>query len=111
MAISAPAVPGAAEAVRQAGRSGDVRVIGLSLPNINKPYVHDGTVQTVVLWNTANLGYLTVVAGAKLAAGSLSGGMAALEAGRLGSVQVQGSQIILGPPLMFTKANIDQFDF
>ena len=111
MAISAPAVPGAAEAVRQAGRSGDVRVIGLSLPNINKPYVHDGTVQTVVLWNTADLGYLTVAAGAKLAAGDFSAGMAALEAGRLGSVQVQGSQIILGPPLMFTKGNIDQFDF
>src|SRR5204862_4474731 len=32
MAISAPAVPGAAEAVRQAART-DVRVIGLSLPN------------------------------------------------------------------------------
>jgi len=111
MAISAPAVPGAAEAVRQAGRSGDVRVIGLSLPNINKPYVHDGTVQAVVLWNTADLGYLTVAAGAKLAAGDLRGGMATLEAGRLGSVQVQGSQIILGPPLMFTKGNIDQFDF
>ena len=63
MAISAPAVPGAAEAVRQAGRT-DVKVIGLSLPNINKPYVHDGVVQTVVLWNTRDLGYLTVHAGA-----------------------------------------------
>ena len=52
-----------------------------------------------------------VAAGAKLAAGEFSAGMAALEAGRLGSVQVQGSQIILGPPLMFTKGNIDQFDF
>ena len=51
MAISAPAVPGAAEAVRQAGRK-DIKVIGLSLPNINKPYVHGGVVQTVVLWNT-----------------------------------------------------------
>ena len=58
MAISAPAVPGAAEAVRQAGRK-DVKVIGLSLPNINKPYVHGGYVQTVVLWNTRDLGYLT----------------------------------------------------
>ena len=57
MAISAPAVPGAAEAVRQAGRK-DVNVIGLSLPNINKPYVHGGVVQTVVLWNTRDLGYL-----------------------------------------------------
>ena len=58
MAISAPAVPGAGEAVRQAGRK-DVNVIGLSLPSICKPYVHDGTVQTVVLWSTQDLGYLT----------------------------------------------------
>ena len=43
MAISAPAVPGAAEAVRQAGRK-DLYVIGLSLPNINKPYVHSDVV-------------------------------------------------------------------
>ncbi len=57
MAISAPAVPGAAEAVRQAGRK-DVFVIGLSLPSMCKPYVHDGTVQTVVLWSTRDLGYL-----------------------------------------------------
>ena len=65
MAISAPAVPGAAEAVRQAGRK-DVNVIGLSLPNINKPYVHGGVVQAVVLWNTRDLGYLTVLASSML---------------------------------------------
>ena len=111
MAISAPAVPGAAEAVRQAGRGGDVRVIGLSLPNINKPYVHDGTVQTVVLWNTANLGYLTVRAGAMLARGTLGAGARSLDGGPLGAIAIDGSQIILGPPLMFTKRNIDEFDF
>jgi rhamnose transport system permease protein len=111
MAISAPAVPGAAEAVRQMGRGGDVRVIGLSLPNINKPYVHDGTVQTVVLWNTADLGYLAVRAGAALVAGTLRGGAATFEAGRLGAVDIRGSEVILGPPLMFTKSNIDRFSF
>ena len=74
MAISAPAMPGAAEAVRQAGRGGDVKVIGLSLPNINKPYVHDGIVQTVVLWNTTNLGYLTVQAAALAAGGAVRAG-------------------------------------
>src|SRR5262249_7944654 len=68
MAISAPAVPGAAEAVRQAGRK-DVNVIGLSLPNINKPYVHGGVVQAVVLWNTRDLGYLTVLASTMLVEG------------------------------------------
>jgi rhamnose transport system substrate-binding protein len=110
MAISAPAVPGSAEAVRQANRH-DVNVIGLSLPNINKPYVHDGWVQTVVLWNTRDLGYLTVLAGARLAREGIPGGTPAIEAGRLGTIQIRGTEIVLGAPTMFTKANIDKFDF
>jgi rhamnose transport system permease protein len=110
MAISAPAVPGAAEAVRQAGRTG-VSVIGLSLPNMNKPYVHAGVVQTVVLWNTKDLGYLTVYAGSRLANGTLVSGARSVEAGRLGSLEVRGRDIILGAPLLITKANIDTFDF
>jgi rhamnose transport system permease protein len=110
MAISAPAVPGSAEAVRQAGRS-DVRVIGLSLPNINKPYVHSGVVQTVVLWNTRDLGYLTVYAGALEAEHKLSTGMRSFDAGRLGRIDIHDSQIILGAPVLFTKENIDRFDF
>jgi len=110
MAISAPAVPGAAEAVRQAGRT-DVRVIGLSLPNINKPYVHGGIVQTVVLWNTRDLGYLTVYAAAMAADAKLSAGVQSLQAGRLGTVTIHGSEIVLGPPLLFDKNNIDRFDF
>ena len=110
MAISAPAVPGAAEAVRQAGRK-DVNVIGLSLPNINKPYVHGGTVQTVVLWSTRDLGYLAVYAGALLAQGRLQPGAESIQAGRLGPIEIRGSEIILGEPLKFTKDNIDEYDF
>ena len=110
MAISAPAVPGAGEAVRQARRP-DVKVIGLSLPNMNKPYVHEGVVQTVMLWNTADLGYLTVYAGALMAQNKLAPGASSIEAGRLGPISIRGSEVILGPPLLFTKDNIDKFDF
>ena len=110
MAIAAPAVPGAAEAVRQTGRT-DVFVIGLSLPNLNKPYVHAGVVQTVVLWNTRNLGYLTVYAGSRLAAGTLAAGARSIDAGRLGALDVRGREIILGTPLLINKSNIDTFDF
>jgi rhamnose transport system substrate-binding protein len=110
MAISAPAVPGAAEAVRQAGRK-DLHVIGLSLPNINKPYVHGDVVQTVVLWNTKDLGYLTVYASTLLAQGKVASGVRSLGAGRIGNVEVRGDEIILGEPIKFTKANIDRFDF
>jgi rhamnose transport system substrate-binding protein len=110
MAIAAPAVPGAAEAVRQAGRT-SVSVIGLSLPNMNKPYVHAGVVQTVVLWNTKDLGYLTVYAGSRLAGGTLASGARTVEAGRLGTLEVRNRDIILGAPLLINKANIDTFDF
>jgi rhamnose transport system substrate-binding protein len=110
MAISAPAVPGSAEAVRQAGRT-DVNVIGLSLPNINKPYVHDGVVQAVILWNTRDLGYLTVLAAAKLTQGAFAAGATSIDAGRLGRLQVRGSEIILGAPLLMNKGNIDKYDF
>jgi rhamnose transport system permease protein len=110
MAISAPAVPGAAEAVRQAGRK-DVDVIGLSLPNLNKPYVHSGVVQTVVLWNTGDLGYLTIQSAAALVRHALAAGATSFTAGRLGTIEVRGSELILGPPLKFTKENIDKFNF
>jgi rhamnose transport system permease protein len=110
MAISAPAVPGSAEAVRQARRR-DVDVIGLSLPSICKPYIEDGTVQSIVLWKVPDLGYLTVYAGALLAQGKLPKDADSINAGRLGEVRVRGSEIILGKPLIINKQNLDQFNF
>jgi rhamnose transport system permease protein len=110
MAISAPAVPGAGEAVRQSGRK-DVKVMGLSLPNMNKPFVHADVVQTVILWNTTNLGYLTVQAAAQAVNGTLASGATSMQAGRLGTIEVRGQEIVLGTPLVMTKANIDRFDF
>lgn len=110
VAISAPAVPGAAEAVKQSGRA-DVKVTGLSLPNMCKPYVNAGVAESVVLWNTGNLGYLVVQASKQAVEGELHAGVTAMNAGRLGSIAVNRDQILLGKPLVFTKANIGQFDF
>jgi rhamnose transport system substrate-binding protein len=110
MAISAPAVPGSGEAVRQAARK-DVFVIGLSLPSICKPYIHQGVVQTVVLWSTRDLGYLTAYSSVLAAQNKLQPGAASVRAGRLGMLQIRGNEIILGDPLIINKANIDQLDF
>ena len=110
MAICSPAVPGAAEAVKQSGRT-DVKVVGLGLPNQNKDYVHAGITPSLILWNTADLGYTTVQAAVALAKGELRSGAKTFKAGRVGELEVQGDNIILGKPFVFTKANIDQFDF
>jgi len=110
MAIAAPAVPGAAEAVKQSGRT-DVKVTGLSLPNMNKPYVKAGTVDSVVLWNTVDLGYLTVYAANALSNGKLKRGDHELSAGRLGKIEVADDEVRLGAPFVFNKSNIDRFNF
>ena len=110
MAICTPAVPGAAEAIKQAGRK-DVKVVGLGLPNDNKPYVRDGITDAVILWKTADLGYLAVLTARDLVAGSLKPGATSVEAGRLGPIRIEGDNVVLGKPFAFTKENIDQFDF
>jgi ABC-type sugar transport system substrate-binding protein len=89
-----------------------VKVIGLGLPNENKPFVHAGITDTVILWNTMDLGYLTVYAAKQVAEGKLKPGATEMIGGRLGRKVIdKGNNILLGQPFAFTKDNIDQFDF
>jgi rhamnose transport system substrate-binding protein len=109
--LSSVAFPGAAEAIRQAGKSGQVKVTGLSTPNPMKPYVEDGTVTSVVLWDTRDLGYLTIRVAEALATGKLNSGDTTFAAGRLGEREVAGDNVLLGDILIFNKDNINQYDF
>ena len=70
-----------------------------------------GIIDAVILWNTYDLGYLTVYVADGLANGRLKPGAVSLEAGRLGKVEIRGDQVILGTPFTFTKDNIDRFEF
>jgi len=111
MNICSPAVPGAAEAVKQAGKVGKVRVIGLGLPSENRRYVKDGVTDSVILWKTEDLGELTVRAAHAVATGSLKAGDKTFKAGPLGEFEISGDNILLGTPFIFNKDNIDEFDF
>jgi rhamnose transport system substrate-binding protein len=111
MNICSPAVPGAAEAVKQAGKAGKVKVIGLGLPSENRRYVKEGVTDSVILWKTEDLGALTVRAAHALATGALKAGDKTFKAGPLGEFEIAGDNILLGTPFIFNKANIDQFDF
>ena len=111
MAICSPGVPGAAEAVQQAGKAGRVKVIGLGLPNENRRYVKAGVTDSVILWNTGDLGYLTVYATAAATRGELKAGARVFRAGELGELRLAGDHILLGRPFIFNRDNIDRFDF
>jgi len=109
--ISSVSFPGAAEGVEQMGKSGLIMVTGLSTPNDMKSFVKKGTVKSVILWNTIDLGYLTVYVGDALVRGTLKKGMTTLPAGRLGDKQIDGDNVMLGDIMVFTKDNIDQHNF
>ncbi|HEX9325630.1 MAG TPA: substrate-binding domain-containing protein, partial [Reyranella sp.] len=109
--MSSVAFPGATDAVKQAGQCGKIAVVGLSTPNQMRPFMKEGCIKSVVLWNPVDLGYATVYAVRALVDGKLKPGATELEAGKLGKLKITGSEILLGPPFIFTPDNIDKFDF
>jgi rhamnose transport system permease protein len=64
----------------------------------------------VILWNTEELGYLTVQAAVAVAKGELKPGDKSFKVGEK-EYQIEGDSILLGKPFIFNKGNIDQFDF
>ncbi len=113
-ALSSVAFPGAAEAVQQAGRGGEVAVVGASTPQQMAPFMEAGVIESVVLWNPVDLGYLTIYAAKALVEQGLEPG-STFEAGRLGSYEVQEDEtsmwVLLGDPFVFTSENIGDFNF
>ncbi len=110
--MTSVATPASAEAVTQAGLCGKVSVVGLATPNAMKPYVKSDCVKSVVLWNPVDLGYAAVYVMRAVVDGKFRPGDSKVEAGRLGELQVvNGSEVLLGPPFIYDKSNIDNFDF
>ena len=109
--ISSVSFPGAAEAVDSSGKRGKIMVTGLGTPNDMKEFVNKGTVKSVILWNTIDLGYLTVYVAEALTGGRLKPGDTTFTAGRLGEKRIVGDSVLLGDILVFHQDNIDQYDF
>lgn len=110
--MTSVATPASAEAVTQGDACGKTAVVGLATPNAMKPYVNSDCVKSVVLWNPVDLGYAAVYVTRAVADGKLKPGDKEVDAGRLGKLQViNGSEILLGAPFVFTKDNVDDFDF
>jgi rhamnose transport system substrate-binding protein len=110
--MTSVATPASADAVTQAKLCGKVAVVGLATPNAMKPYVESGCVKSVVLWNPVDLGYAALYAMRAAVDGKLTKDSTELDAGKLGKLKiVNGSEILLGAPFVYSKENIDKFNF
>lgn len=105
---SAPAV---AEAIKQAGKAGEIKGIGISVPSMMRPYVKEDVIESFVLWDPVKLGYLTVWAAKELLEGKEFEEWT--EVPNVGKVEYVADKkmLVLGPPTVFTKENVDNYDF
>jgi ABC-type sugar transport system substrate-binding protein len=109
--ITSVSCPAAVDAVVGAGKQREIKVVGLATPNATRQWVKNGDIESVILWSPVDLGYLTIHVAKAAREGTLKPGATEFEAGRLGKVKVDGDQVILGEPIIFTKENIDEYDF
>lgn len=114
--IIAPTTVGiaaAAQAVESANRAPQVQVTGLGTPNQMRRFIKNGTVEAFALWDPSNVGYVSGYMGTRLALGELEAEPGnSFETDSSGSFELgENSVVIAGPPLVFTKENIDDFDF
>lgn len=114
--IIAPTTVGiaaSARAVTDANLIGKVFVTGLGTPNQMREYVKNGAAPQFALWNPADLGYLAVYAMHALATGEIKAEAGQkFTAGRLGDYTIEddpdlGLNVLLGPPFIWDKTNID----
>ena len=103
----------AAQVVSTPKWKGKVIVTGLGTPDEMKTYVANGVAPAFVLWNPANLGYLAAYAAVNYASKKITNAPGqSFTAGKLGKFTVGPDRtIILGPPLVFSSANINNYNF
>lgn len=114
--IIAPTTVGirsAAQVVENAKKADSVFVTGLGLPNEMRGFIKNGTVKAFALWSPYDEGYLAGQVAAQIVKGSLKPVAGAkFGAGKLGEREFRANGVVItGPPVVFTKENIDQFNF
>jgi len=112
LGMASTTCPGIAQAVEAAGAIGDVLSAGYCSPNTARDYIKSGAMPFSVLWNPADLGYLTVwVADYLVDGGTIDGDLDVPGLDAPVRYLAESDIILLGPPAVFTPDNVDDFDF
>ncbi len=116
--IIAPTTVGIAAAgkvLTDKGLGGKVFLTGLGLPSEMATYIENGVCPYMFLWNPIDVGYLGAYTATALVSGKITGKVGEkFTAGRLGEKVITqapdgGTEVLLGPPFKFDKANIEDW--
>ena len=112
IAVASSNIAGACQAVEQAGKIGQVTVIGYGSPATVKPYMDKGIMKNSILWDAKALGYLTCWAGVQLVNGvefQAENNVPGFE--KPVRFFKDSGILLLGEPLIITPENVNNFDF
>jgi rhamnose transport system substrate-binding protein len=116
--IIAPTTVGIAAAgkvLTDRGLQGKVLLTGLGLPSEMAEYIVNSVCPYMYLWNPIDVGYLGAYVATALTSDKITGKVGdTFEAGRLGNYTIVkapdgGTEVLLGPPFKFDKANINDW--
>lgn len=109
LGVTSPAPPAAAQAVTDAGKIGEISVVGAVEPSMSNAYLKTGAIYCGVLWDVEAFGELTIkIADALLKGEEIVDGY---ELANWGTIYIKDGEIVLGDPLIITVDNVDQFSF
>ncbi|MFD1626336.1 rhamnose ABC transporter substrate-binding protein [Azospirillum griseum] len=102
----------AAQAVKDAGKIGQVHVTGLGLPSEMAGAIKSGASKSFAIWNPIDLGYTATLLAydlVKSKATSVAPGTK-LKAGRMGEITIgDNAEAAMSEPFTYDASNIDQF--
>jgi rhamnose transport system substrate-binding protein len=112
--IVAPTTVGvlaASQAVKDAGKIGQVYVTGLGLPSEMAGAIKSGATKEFAIWNPIDLGYSTIQIAYRLVKGETTGKPGSeIDAGRMGKIKVgENGEAAMADPFIYNASNIDQF--
>jgi len=112
--IVAPTTVGvlaASQAVKDAGKIGDVYVTGLGLPSEMAGAIKSGATKEFAIWNPIDLGYTATQIAYHLVKGDADGKPGTeVDAGRMGKIKIgDNGEAAMADPFVYDKSNIDEF--
>ncbi len=112
--IVAPTTVGvlaASQAVKDAGKIGQVYVTGLGLPSEMAGAIKSGATKEFAIWNPIDLGYSATQIAYHLVKGDATGKPGTeIKAGRMGSIKIgENGEAAMADPFVYNSKNIDQF--
>lgn len=100
----------AAQAVKDAGKIGQVFVTGLGLPSEMAGAVHSGATKSFAIWNPIDLGYSAAYLAYDLVQGAKPAPGAELPMGRMGKLKLDaGTEGAMADPFVYDSTNVDKF--